>query len=149
MLHLLDNPGVFHQASASLGMLPMKASAWVVAIFGVFALLGVYYKPFRRPWLVLVLLASLVVSVIVSLSYVSHEESQIKSQQAKYDSSVVSWLDTGYGIKTNTEIAQRLIDGETFAVTYHGQEIVVAVTEKINGDLAVVDQNHTVLQQKN
>ena len=156
MLHLLANPGTFYQTmtpdalqalSNSCGALVFAFCFTPISIIFIFAAFDGRLKKTRKNIvLVGLLFIATVVGLIASTLWVVHEVNQNESQKAKYYTSVTSWLDTGYGIKTNTEIAQRLLRGETFAVTHHGQEITVAVTEKINGDLAVVDQNNTVLK---
>ena len=153
MLHLLDNPGVFHQASTESGTLSMLISSTflIAAIFiiGRPAMEGRLRKMSSTNLVLAVLLCVVAAAAItVSALIIHHQESQMKSQQAKYDSSVINWLDTDYGIKTNTAIAHQLVNGKSSTVTYNSKEIVISVIETPEKKLSVIDQNHTVLQPK-
>ena len=154
MLHLLANPGTSPDLQIVKELINWLHLTWWYIIGGGVLLMGVYYvilaKFKTKPERIMAIPAIVVGIGVCGAMIVSGfaMEAQHQALKAKYDASVVSWLDTGYGIKTNTDIARQLIHGKSFTVTYHGQEIVVAVTEKINGDLALVDQNHTVLQPK-
>ena len=149
MLHLLTNPGVFHPAITIFGI-PELVFATILLIAGIFLTFAIHggdlVKTRKRIILTGLTLLVAAIGITAGIPLVVHEESQKELLQTKYDSSVISWLDTGYGIKTNTDVAQRLIGGESFAVVYHSKEIVVSIIETINGKLAVIDQNRTVLK---
>lgn len=149
MLHLLANPGVFHQTLTEFWMpLVPVAIALVLASFVVIAI-SMEDSDAVNPLLAGLIFLATVASIIVTGIWMNQDFKQANLAQAKYNASVASWLDTDYGIKANADGAKRLIGGETFAVTHHGQEIVISVIETLDKKLAVVDQNHTVLKPKN
>ena len=150
MLHLLANPGIFHQMETPSWLLLLQILSFVLVLTSIFFIAAVIFGAFLAPRKIIISITLLVlvtgVSVTASILSTTNEDIQERLLQAKYDSSLINWLDTGYGIKTNSDIAQRLVNGESFATTYHGKEIVISVIETIDKKLAVVDQNHTVLK---
>lgn len=150
MLHLFANPGIFHQTETPSWLFLLQMLSFVLVLISIFFIATVIFGAYLAPRKIIIAIILLIlvtgVSITASILSTTHEDVQERLLQAKYDSSFINWLDAGYGIKTNPDIAQRLVNGESFATTYHGKEIVISVIETIDKKLAVVDQNHTVLK---
>ena len=151
MLHILANPGIFHPTLTTFGVPLVVATMFlIIAIFVALAIRDESLKKTRKNFIIAgVLFLVSIVGIAAGLVLVVHEKGQAELRQAKYYASVVSWLDTGYGIKTNTDIARQLVHEKSFTVTYHTQEIVISIITNVSGDLSLVDNKHTVLKPKN
>lgn len=146
MLHLLSNPGVFHQPEAYDGILSIIGFiglAILVATIVVAVYLARKGSPSRKQNVYASLGCAISLGIFISLFV--HEAIVREEAQTKYYSSVSNWLAADYGIKANPGDANQLIKGKTFATAYHSKTISISIIKNLNGDLAVVNQNSTVL----
>lgn len=155
MLHILANPGVSPDSQIINETLSFFFPAALTFIGGFALMMWMFATPWAKlkakPRIFFAIPSALIGLGLIGFVIYSGcvMEARHRTLQAKYDSSLVNWLATDYGIKTTTEQAKRLVAGESFSATYHSKDIVISVIKDLKDNLVVVDQNHTILNPKN
>lgn len=154
MLHLLANPGIFHQiatplwASLLLGILPICLTGFTILFLLLLANEGFYgWKNSKKNYIIAIILVLLSGGILIASSqYGDNTRAQTQSLKEKYDSSVMNWLASDYGIKVTPTEVKQLISGKSTATVYEGKKIVISVTAVVGDKLAVINRSSAILE---
>ena len=83
---------------------------------------------------------ALVIAGIIPLpiAAVADDDSETAGHRERYVSQVQSWMKLDYGITAESYAVYRLVDGAPFAVTHHGERVMVTLIDD-GGTLRLVD----------
>ena len=154
MLHLLANPGIFHQIATPLwdvlllDILPVSLTGFTILFLLLMFNEGLYgWKNPKKNYTIAIILVLLSGGgLIASSQHGDNTIAQTQSLEEKYDSSVMNWLASDYGIKVTTSEVNQLIAGKSTATVYEGKKIVISVTAVVGDKLAVINRSSTILE---